>query len=174
MNTILETERLLLREFNPDDTEFILQLLNSPGWLEFIGDRNVKTKEDAANYLLNGPIKSYTVNGFGLSMVALKDSGIPIGMCGLIRRATLEHVDIGFAFLPEFSGNGYAFEIASAVITHAKTELKLKQIVAITIPTNVRSIKLLNKIGLHFEKYIKMPGDEEQLMLFSLNHDEDI
>ena len=166
MTRILVTERLFLREFNLTDTEFILQLLNTPGWLEFIGDRNVKTTEAAKSYLENGPIKSYELNGFGLSLVGLKDNELPIGMCGLIKRETLENVDIGFAFLPEYSGEGYAVEIASATMKYAKEKLKLKEILAITLPSNVRSINLLNKIGLYFEKNIHLPGDEQKLMLF--------
>jgi RimJ/RimL family protein N-acetyltransferase len=95
---ILETKRLRLREFTLEDTAFILDLLNSPGWLRYIGDRGVKTEEQAKNYLLNGPIKSYTKNGYGLSMVERKDDNKPIGMCGIIKRDTLENPDIGFAF----------------------------------------------------------------------------
>ena len=102
---ILRTERLQLRRFCFDDSEFIISLLNSEGWLKYIGDRNVKTKEQAENYLKNGPLKSYEQNGFGLSMVETRN-GKPIGMCGLIKRNYLEHPDIGFAFLPEFSSMG--------------------------------------------------------------------
>jgi len=163
----LETERLILREFTFGDAEFIISLLNSPGWLQFIGDRNVKTIDDAKNYLLNGPMKSYSENGFGLSMVETKNGHTPIGMCGLIKRVTLEDIDIGFAFLPEFAGKGYAYEIASAMMAHAKNILGINKIVAITVEDNEHSIKLLNKIGLKFEKRIQFPEDEEVLMLFS-------
>ena len=163
----LETERLILREFTFGDAEFIISLLNSPGWLQFIGDRNVKTIDDAKNYLLNGPMKSYSENGFGLSMVETKNGHTPIGMCGLIKRVTLEDIDIGFAFLPEFAGKGYAYEIASAMMAHAKNVLGINKIVAITVEDNEHSIKLLNKIGLKFEKRIQFPEDEEVLMLFS-------
>ena len=164
---ILETDRLILREFNTDDATFILILLNNPTWLQFIGDRNVKTLEDAQNYLLNGPIKSYRENGFGLSMVEIKNGNIPIGMCGLIKREALEHVDIGFALLPEYAGVGYAYEIASATMAYAKKSLRLDHIVAITSPANTRSISLLSKIGLYFEKMTRLADDEEELMLFS-------
>ena len=164
---ILETDRLILREFNTDDAAFILILLNNPSWLQFIGDRNVKTMVDAHKYLLNGPMKSYQENGFGLFMVEMKDSHTPIGMCGLIKREALVHVDIGFALLPEYAGNGYAFEVAAATLDHAKTKLGLNHIVAITSADNIRSIALLNKIGLEFEKMIKLSEDEEELMLFS-------
>ncbi len=167
MQNILETERLNLREFTTDDTLFIIELLNSPGWIEFIGDRNIKTEEQAKQYLENGPIKSYSVNGYGLSLVELKESKIPIGMCGIIKRDNMEHPDIGFAFLPEFTGKGYAFEIANATLLFAKNELKLSKIMAITIPHNISSIKLLEKIGLQFIKPFSFPDDKEELMLFS-------
>ena len=164
--TILRTPRLLLREFESGDVNFILRLLNSPGWLQFIGDRNVRTAEDAYDYLANGPQKSYAQNGFGLWGVEDAATGNLIGMCGLIRRNTLEDVDIGFAFLPEYEGKGYAFEIASAVLLFAKMNLQLQRIVAITVPENRRSVRLLEKLGMKFEKMIRM--GEEDLMLFAL------
>lgn len=163
---ILQTERLTLRQFTLEDTAFIIELLNSPGWLEFIGDRNVKTKEQAENYLRNGPIKSYERNGFGLSMVETKD-GIPIGMCGIIKRDNLEHPDIGFAFLPEYASQGYGYEIASAVLTYAKNYLKLPTILAITLPNNTKSIKLLEKIGFMFVKSFRADPSDEELLLYS-------
>lgn len=167
MKNILETERLILRQFTTDDTKFIVQLLNSPGWLEFIGDRNVKTDEQAIDYLQKGPIKSYKENGFGLSLVETKNDKIPIGMCGLIKRDHLENPDIGFAFLPEFAGKGYAYEIANATMDYAKEVLNINCVLAITTPTNVRSIKLLDKIGLKFIKTVSFPNENEELKLFS-------
>jgi RimJ/RimL family protein N-acetyltransferase len=167
MNYILETERLKLREFILADAGFIIELLNSPGWLEFIGDKNVKTTEQAINYLENGPIKSYALNGFGLALVEKKDDRKPIGMCGIIKRDNLENPDIGFAFLPDFSGNGYTFEIANATLVYAKEKLNLPKISAITLPGNSRSIRLLEKLGLKFIKPFCFPNSEEELLLFS-------
>ncbi len=166
MKPILQTEHLILREFSTSDAAFIIQLVNSEGWLKYIGDRNIKTIEQAENYLLNGPLKSYAENGFGLSMVALKKTKTPIGMCGLIKRDTLPNIDIGFAFLEEFMGKGYAYEMASAVLNFAKNNLKQAIILAITLPTNARSIHLLNKIGMRFDKYFSFEGSTEELMLF--------
>jgi len=166
MNSILETERLILRQFTIEDAKFIIELLNSPGWIKFIGDRNIKTEEQAKNYLLNGPIKSYAENGFGLSLVELKKDSIPIGMCGIIKRENLEGPDIGFAFLPEFMGKGFAFEIANATMVFAKDNLKLFSIFAITVPDNKKSIKLLEKLGLKFIEAFKFPNDDAELMLF--------
>lgn len=163
---ILETERLSLREFNIEDAAFILVLLNNPTWLLYVGDRNIRSLEDAQNYLIHGPIKSYSTNGFGLSLVSLKDSDTPIGMCGLIRRHGLENVDIGVALLPQFTGKGYGVEIATATMIYAKNKLGIEKMVAITSEDNTHSIKLLNKIGLHFERMITLADDSDPLMLF--------
>jgi len=167
MKKILETERLILREFTLADAPFIIELVNSPGWLQFIGDRNVKTEEQAKEYLRNGPLKSYEINGFGLSMVELKADQTPIGMCGIIRRDNLENPDIGFAFLPMFEGKGLAFEIVHVTIGYAKNVLKLPVIFAITMPENKRSIKLLEKIGFNYTRTFTSPTDNVQLKLFS-------
>lgn len=169
MNIILETERLILREFVLSDTDFIIQLLNSPGWLAFIGDRHVTSEEQATNYLVNGPLKSYKQNGFGLSMVELINERIPIGMCGILKRDELESPDIGFAFLPEYSGHGYAYEITSALIKFARERLELKQLFAITVPANERSIRLLQKTGFTYRKKHISVNTKEELFLFSLN-----
>jgi RimJ/RimL family protein N-acetyltransferase len=164
LTLILETERLRLRQFTFDDTKFIVELLNSPGWIEFIGDRNIKTEERAIQYLQNGPMKSYLENGYGLSLVETKN-GQPIGMCGIIRRATLEYPDIGFAFLQKSTGKGYAYEIATATLNYAINNLKLSKILAITVPHNTRSIRLLEKIGMRFVKRFTNENGEE-LFLF--------
>lgn len=163
---ILETNRLSLREFDLNDSEFIINLVNAPNWLKFIGNKSIKTTEDAISYLENGPIKSYMENGFGLWLTQLKDSNVPIGMCGLINRETLENVDIGFAILPEYCGSGYGFEMANATMNYAKNSLGLEKIVAITDSSNIASINLLNKIGLYFEKTLKL-SDTDSVIVFS-------
>src|SRR5688572_16453495 len=146
MNQAFETERLILREFTLDDTEFIIKLLNTEGWLKYIGERNVKNPEQAIKYLQEGPLKSYATNGFGLWMVEQKSDSIPVGMCGLLKRNYLPNPDIGFAFLPEFNGLGYAYEAAAATMNYARDVLKITVIDAITLEENTRSIKLLEKI----------------------------
>ncbi|MCW5517876.1 GNAT family N-acetyltransferase [Muriicola sp. Z0-33] len=166
MSEILQTQRLLLRQFNLQDADFILQLLNTPNWLKFIGDKGVRTREDAIEYLENGPIKSYNENGFGLWMVALKETDTPIGMCGLVNRESLQDIDIGFAFLPEFMQLGYGYEIASATLKYGKEVLDLGKIVAITDPKNIASIKLLTKIGLSFEKTLAL-SDTDSVLVFT-------
>jgi RimJ/RimL family protein N-acetyltransferase len=163
---ILETDRLILREQSPADAAFILQLVNSPGWLQYIGDRNIETLEAAAEYIRNGAMKSYQQNGFGLYLVKLKETDEPVGICGLIKRSGLGHVDIGFAFLPGHTCRGYGFESASAVMTYARSVLGLGVIVAITGRENAASIKLLNKIGFNYKQIVVLPGSNEELMLF--------
>ena len=169
---LIETNRLVLREFTTADAEFILHLLNSPGWLKFIGDRGVKTTDDASEYITDKLIDSYKTNGFGLYLVLLKNENISIGMCGLIRREGLDDVDIGFALLPDFAGKGFAFEAAIATMKYAEQVLKLKRVVAITTTENNSSINLLKKLNFTFEKMVLIPNDEEELMLFANNNSE--
>jgi RimJ/RimL family protein N-acetyltransferase len=166
MNYILETERLRLREFTVDDTKFIIELLNSPGWIQFIGDRNVRTEDEATQYLQNGPLKSYQQNGFGLSLVETKEDRNAIGMCGIIKRDNMENPDIGFALLPRFCDKGYAFEITSATLSYAIYELGIPKVAAITLAGNLRSIRLLGKMGFKLIKTINSDNNEE-LLLYS-------
>ncbi|QWG34503.1 GNAT family N-acetyltransferase [Bacillus mycoides] len=164
---VLETERLTLRWLDVKDAPFILELVNDPAWIQFIGDKGVRNLEDAKNYILNGPVDMYNKMGFGLYLVERKEDLTPLGMCGLIKRDSLEDVDIGFAFLEKFRSNGYGYESASAVIEYGKNELGLKRIVAITSIDNTASGKLLEKVGLRFEKIISDSG--EDLKLFGYN-----
>lgn len=166
-SAILESARLELLKFTPEDAEFIFRLLNTPGWLENIGSRGVNSVSDAENYLKNVLIPSYTINGFGFWRVELKDSGLPIGMCGFAKRPGLDDPDVGFALLPEYEGNGYALEAAKACMEYAATEMKIDVIKAITSKANKRSQKLLEKIGLKFERHITLPNDKEEIMLYS-------
>jgi RimJ/RimL family protein N-acetyltransferase len=164
---VLSTPRLLLRQLSADDAEFILELLNEEPFLQNVGDRGVRTLPDAAAYILNGPVASYGEFGFGLYAVELKESGTLLGICGLLKRETLDDVDIGFAFLQKFWGRGYAYESAAAAMNWGWNTLGLKRIIAITAPENYDSISLLEKIGLRFEKMIHMPGHRGESALFS-------
>jgi RimJ/RimL family protein N-acetyltransferase len=164
--TIFETERLILREFSTSDAEFILAILNTPSWQKFIGDKNVHSIADAERYLVDGPLKSYRENGFGLWLVLLKDGNIPIGMCGLLKRDYLEDVDIGFALMPDFEGLGYGLEMGNGTLIHCRDILQIDKVVAITDAQNVSSINLLKKLGLHFEKNIET-SEKEEVLLFS-------
>ncbi len=164
--TLPETDRLVLHKLSVADAPFIVALVNTPGWLQYIGDRGIKNIADAENYIITGPMASYTKNGFGLYLVRLKSTAAPIGMCGIIKRDSLEHEDIGFALLPPYTGKGYAFEAAAAVLQYAREALGLKKILAITLAANQPSVNLLTKLGLVFQKMIISP-DKEELMLFS-------
>jgi RimJ/RimL family protein N-acetyltransferase len=163
---VVETQRLIVRRLNPDDAEFLVNLLNQPSFLRYIGDKGVRNTEDAIRYLETGALASYERFGFGLFLVELKDSSLPIGMCGLIKRDNLADVDIGFAFLPEYWSQGYALEAAAAVMNYGREALGLRRIVAITSPDNDASIKLLGKIGLRFEGMIKLGEDQDEVRLF--------
>jgi RimJ/RimL family protein N-acetyltransferase len=158
---VLETDRLIIRRLTFEDAAFILELVNDPTWLRFIGDRGVRTLADARNYILKGPMEMYDRLGFGLYLAELKDERVPIGLCGLIKRDSLKHVDIGFAFLPDFRSKGYAYEAASAVLAYGKNTLGLERIVAIVSPGNDSSIKLLGKLGFQFEQMITLSSQNE-------------
>ena len=165
---LLETERLTLRHLAPEaDAEFILALLNEPSFLQYIGDKNVRTLDNARDYIRNGPVKSYAENGFGLFRVGLKDDGRAIGICGLIKRDTLPDPDIGFAFLPDYWNKGYAYESAAAVLQHAREALRFQRILAITAPDNEPSARLLAKIGLRFERLVRLSEDTAEVKLFT-------
>jgi ribosomal-protein-alanine N-acetyltransferase len=166
---VLETERLVVRRLTADDAEFMFGLLNEPSFIRFIGDRGIKTLDDARGYILNGPMASYERFGFGLYLVTLKAGGTPIGMCGLLKRDSLEDADVGFAFRPAFWSQGYAFESAAAVIAHGKADLGLKRIVAVVMPENRGSIRVLEKLGMSFERLARISADGPELQLFGLD-----
>ena len=166
---VLETERLVLRHLTLNDAPFIVQLLNEPSFLRYIGDRKVKNEQDARRYLLDGPITSYRKFGFGLNLAFQKESGDPIGICGLLKRDTLPDVDVGFAFLPAHWRQGYAVEAASATLDHGRTAFGLKRILAITSPDNVASIGVLEKIGLGFEAMTRLGDDPREVKLFGID-----
>ncbi len=164
---MLETDRLVLRLISTDDAEFFLRLLNEPSFLRFIGDKKVRSLPDARDYILNGPIQSYRRFGFGLYLVELRNTSVPIGICGLLKRDTLDDVDIGFAFLPEFWAQGYGFESARAIMNHGRDQMGLQRILAITNPDNVGSIALLEKLGLKYERLMKLTDDAPEVKLFA-------
>jgi ribosomal-protein-alanine N-acetyltransferase len=165
---VLETERLVLRHLTLNDAPFIVELLNDPSFLRYIGDRGVRNIQDARRYLLKGPIASYQKSGFGLYLAFLKETGDPIGICGLLKRDTLEDVDVGFALLPPHWGKGYARESAAAVLEQGRTAFGLKRIVAITSPDNAASISVLEKIGLKFEAVTRLGDDPHEVKLFGI------
>jgi [ribosomal protein S5]-alanine N-acetyltransferase len=163
---VIQTDRLVLRWLTTEDAELIHELVNDPDWLRYIGDRGVRTLEDARDYLLQGPIAMYAQAGFGLYRVELWESRVPIGICGLIKRDALEDVDLGFAFLPRFRAQGYAYEAAAATLEYGRRKLGLSRIVAIVSPENHPSIQLLRKLGLRFERNIRLAGGADEVNLF--------
>lgn len=169
MKKIIETERLRLREVDPvEDAAFFLELFNSPGFLKYVGDRNVRTVEQAQQYLNDRQAMRSGHPAAGAYTVFLKETNLPIGNCGLFIRPALDHPDIGFSFLPEYEGKGYAYETANAVMNVARQH-QLPRVLGITVAYNDRSIRLLEKLGLTFERNFFMEGDPEELCLYGMD-----
>ncbi|MGL4931920.1 MAG: GNAT family N-acetyltransferase [Aeromonas sp.] len=162
---MMTSSRLVLRELNVTDAPFILALLNDSDFYRYIGDRGVRTLEQAQEYIQQGPAVSYARHGHGLYLVAGKEDGTPLGICGLIKRDTLEQVDLGYAFLPQYRGQGYAIEAARIVLADGKSRLGIEQVVAIVTPGNARSIGLLAKLGLVRRRLVKLSEDAEACLL---------
>jgi len=157
----------MLRHVAAADADFILELLNEPAFLQNIGDRGVRSLEDAARYIEDRMAASYRAHGFGLYIVERKSDGVRLGICGFVRRVFLEDADIGFAFLERYWLWGYAYEAASAVMEYGRTVLGLRRILAITAAENPASIRLLGKLGLRFERMIELPGESAPGRLFT-------
>ncbi|KUJ82457.1 N-acetyltransferase [Microbulbifer flavimaris] len=162
----LKTTRLLLREMTEEDAPLMLAVLNDPDFLRNVGDRGVHNEEDARRYIVNGPIADYKRQNFGMYKVELRD-GTPIGLCGLVKRDGLDDVDIGFALLPDYRGQGYALEAATAVMAFARDKVGLERVVAIAQPANLPSVQLLEKLGMQQERKIQLPNDDEELLLMA-------
>ena len=165
-----ETEHLLLKPTSTEDAGFILKLLNSPKWIEFIGDRNIHTEEEAKQYILEKMTPQLVKMGFSNYTVIRKKDTVKMGTCGLYDREGVEGVDIGFAFLPEFENKGYGFEAANKIKQVGFSVFKLAKIQAITTKENLASQKLIEKLGLTFKKFTKIPNDIEELMLYEINN----
>jgi ribosomal-protein-alanine N-acetyltransferase len=165
---ILETERLVLRHLCANDADFMVELLNEPAFLQNIGDRGVRNRADARHYIVAGPVASYEQFGFGLYLVGLKETGVAIGICGLLKRETMQDIEIGFAFLERFWGKGYAYESGAAVMDYARMSLGLKRIAATTAPENRGSIGVLEKLGLRFERTLRVPGQEGKTSVYAI------
>lgn len=166
MTIVLETERLVLRHFTAEDAAFVLRLLNEPSFIENIGDRGVRTMEDAAAYLAGGPIASYARHGHGLNAVVLRETGEPIGMCGLLRREQFAHADVGYSFLPEFWRRGFAAESVAAVVEHGRRTLGLRSIIALVSPHNTASSALLEKLGFRYEERVNLLPSGSEVMVY--------
>lgn len=165
---ILETKRLILRELDSiGDAAFMLEVLNEPAFIRYVADRGVRTREAASAYIVEKILPSYAQNGFGFYVMELKASSVPVGICGLVKRETLDDVDIGFSTAAQYWGNGYAYEAASALMAHGRKVHGLTRIVGITAPDNEPSGNLLQKLGLRFERMIQLPGYGAESKLFT-------
>lgn len=167
MSAVTQTPRLVLRRIDGDDALFIHALVNDPEWIRFIGDRAVKSLADAQRYIEKSLVAMYERHGFGLYLVHARALDAPIGMCGLIKRDALEDVDLGFALLPQFRGQGYAYEAASAVMAYGRDKLGLRRIVAILSTDNHRSSRLLRRLGFQPERQVTLPPSDEVLDLYA-------
>lgn len=171
ITTAIFTDKLLISPFTIEDAPFLFELMNSPSWLKFIGDRGIKTVNDAKDFIFNKHFVNYKENGFGSYKVTLIETGNPIGTCGFFKREGLQDVDLGFAFLPEYEGQGFAFESATTLLEIFQKNTDFKRVVAITLPENTKSIALLERLGFHEEKSIQLSTTDEELMLFGFNWD---
>lgn len=167
-NNIIETERLLLKPMSTDDSQLIFELYNSPNFIRFIGDRNIKTVDDAENYIKNKFLPQIEKLGYGNYLISRKEDGKKIGSVGIFERDGLDVHDIGFSFLPEFEGKGYGYESASKLMEVGFKEFGLKKISAITTKENISSQKLIEKLGLKFQKMVSLPNDEEELRYYEI------
>jgi ribosomal-protein-alanine N-acetyltransferase len=166
---VVETDRLSHRPLTANDAEFIRELLNDADFLRFIGDRGVRTVEDARRYIAEGPVASYAQHGFGLWLVELRSDRTPIGICGLLKRDVLPEVDIGFAFLPSYRAQGLAHESAAAVLDHAISRLGLRRVAAVVNPENAASIRLLGKLGMTLDRMVRLTDAAPEIKLFAID-----
>ena len=165
----LQTDRLHLRWLAPGDEDILLAVWNDPAFMQNVGDRGVRTTEEANEAMKGGPLKLYEDYGYGPFRVSLANTDEAIGLCGLFKRENLDDPDIGFALLPDHCGKGLAYEAAIAVTSHARDDLALPRMTAIVSAGNAPSIGLIEKLGLAFERMILMPGDDEEICLYAIN-----
>jgi RimJ/RimL family protein N-acetyltransferase len=164
---IVETPRLRLRELKVDDAEFVFTLVNEPSFLSNIGDKGVRNLDDARQFILEGPWTRQEKRGYGQFLVELKESGVPIGICGLLYRDSLDVTDVGFALVPEYWRLGFAYEAADAVLNYGHSTLGIDRIVGLTSKENLASIRVLEKLGMKFERTVKMSDDDPGTVLYS-------
>ncbi len=166
--TTLSTARLRLRPMDEADAPFLLEILNEPAFIRNIGDRGVRTVEQAVTYMRERIIAQYERHGFGMGLVELTESGEPVGICGLIKRESLDDIDVGFSLLERYWSRGYAAEAATAVVNDARDVRKLARLVAIVAPHNTPSVRLVEKLGFHLEKKVRLTPDDDELLLFAI------
>lgn len=165
---IFETERLILKPTGVEDAEFIFQLVNSPKWIQYIGDRNVNSIEEAATYIQNRMLPQLERLGFSNYTLIRKSDQAKMGTCGIYSRDGMQDLDIGFAFLPQFEKQGFAYEAASKLVMEAKQTFHLKSLTAFTTKDNFSSQNLLEKLGMKNAGFIRIPNDDEELVLYKI------
>jgi len=165
---VLHTERLTLAKLSFDDADFIFDLLNEPTFKRFIGDKGIRTTDDALQYLRDVPLRQYELHGFGLYRVDFGDQNIAAGICGLVSREEFPDPDLGFAFLNAYWGQGYAYESSLAVLAESRDKFSLRRIIAMADEENVASIHLLDKLGFRFERMVTMPGETDSIRQYAL------
>lgn len=168
-STELLTDRLRLRWMSTEDAALCLSIWNDADFIRYVGDRGIRTLEQAAEAMQNGMLKLYRDFGYGPYLLARKEGGPPMGLCGLFKRENLDHPDIGYALLSEYCGSGYALEAATAVLRHARDQMRLPCLKAIVSPGHARSVRLLEKLGMRLEKSLRMPGEDEDILLYSID-----
>lgn len=168
MRLNIETERVRIRALTIIDAGFMMQLMNTATWIKNIGNRNINNKTAASNYIANNIINSYHVNGFGLFLVAQKRDNLPIGICGIVKREGLALPDLGFAFLPQYEGKGFATEAGKAIVKYASESLQIAELAGITKPDNLASIRVLEKVGMEFKQMILLPQDANEFSLYAM------
>lgn len=169
----MQTERLFLRWITEDDADLMLAVWNDPDFIRHVGDRGIRTVEESRQVVRERILQHYAEHGYGPYRVACLDTDQAMGICGLFKRENLEYPDIGYGFLPEFRGHGYAVEAAQAVLDHARGPMKLPQLLAIVTPENIRSTRLLEKLGMQVEGKVRMPGEDEDILLYGIRLDVD-
>lgn len=163
---VIETGRLALRWLEADDADFVRELMNDPGWLHYIGDRGIRSVDDARRYI-DERLRAQCIRlGYGLNRVALRTSDTPVGICGLVRRDWLDVADLGYAFLPQFRGQGYATEAATNVLEHARSALGFERVAAIVSPDHLDSIRVLERVGMSFERRLKPPDESREVCVY--------
>ncbi len=166
MNYQYETERLYLKLFDESDADFLIELYNTPKFIQYVGDRNLKTIEQGRQYIIERFYPQIEKLAFGNYVIILKESGHKIGGVGIFEREGLDVMDIGFSFLPEYEGKGFGFEAANKLLNIAKHDFGVSKVSAITIKENLASQRLIEKLGLQFQKLIRLPNDPEDLLYY--------
>lgn len=167
-NLLITTERLTIRQLSARDASFILEQYNEPAFLENIGDKKIRSIDDAINNIVDWAQASYRKNGIGLLLMELRDCGTPIGTCGLIKRDDIQDYDLGYSLLEKYQRQGYVMEAAQTVLEHAKNVLALSRVVGYTSALNEASIRVLEKLGFEAEGDFNFPGYDKPSKIFAI------